>query len=145
MNEAKNLACPFCECPVIKAQAIMLKGYPAGYNAMCDNCESTGPYSETPEGALEKWNDRAGGREPEPSKTGGVKALASATGYEATLRTIKDAPLTWLGGILACCVEECVRRKFFRDTDAISRFVNRVLEKGKPHNDGAMPRRQTEK
>jgi hypothetical protein len=86
------------------------------------------------EAAAAAYAEVAGDRQPAVSKTPEPSTLASATGYEATLRTIKDAPLTWLGGILACCVEECVRRKFFRDTDAISRFVNRVLEKGKPHN-----------
>jgi len=71
MNEAKNKACPFCNDRVIKAQALMIKNYPAGYNAMCDNCESTGPYAETPEGALEKWNDMAGGREPNATPNAG--------------------------------------------------------------------------
>lgn len=68
MNEVKNKACPFCGDGVIKAQALMLKNYPAGYNAMCDNCESTGPYAETPEGALEKWNVRAGGEQPKAAQ-----------------------------------------------------------------------------
>ena len=100
MNEAKNLACPFCKCPVIKAQAIMLKGYPAGYNAMCDNCESTGPYSETPEGALEKWNDRAGGRQPEPSKTPEPSTLASATCCAALIEWLKTEILEDEGAMI---------------------------------------------
>lgn len=60
---------------------------------------------------------------------------APTGGYAATLQTITDAPTTWLGGILAHTVKECLRRKFFKDADWLQHFVRRVTEEDKPHND----------
>lgn len=98
MNEVKNKACPFCGDGVIKAQALMLKNYPAGYNAMCDNCESTGPYAETPEGALEKWNARAGGEQPKAvqnSEAEGQFAPCPGSVARCTQRSCENAALIW--------------------------------------------------
>lgn len=69
-------------------------------------------------------------KQPETLNAGSLHA----DGYEATLQTITDAPTTWLGGILAHTVKECLRRKFFKDADWLQHFVRRVTEEDKPHN-----------
>ena len=55
-------------------------------------------------------------------------SVPAASGYEALLQTITNAPTTWLGGILAHTIKECLRRKFFRNAEWLTHFVRRVIE-----------------
>ena len=74
MNEAKNLACPFCGHHEIEVQKIRSpKGMPPQFHAICVTCQATSPFEDSEEGAIERWKERAGGRQPEPSATGETK------------------------------------------------------------------------
>ena len=90
MNNTELKACPFCERPAKQWQPYAVKSvWKIGCIALgCRvNPEVSGEYDK----AVRDWNDRAGGREPAMSKTGGTKGvgmsdLLSGAGLIATER-----------------------------------------------------------
>jgi len=85
---------------------------------------------------MDQW-----GEHDSNAKTTAGAPFAAPASYAATLRAIETAPRTWLGGILACVVKECVHRKFFRDAESLQIFVRNVSEgeEDKLHNEKAHP------
>jgi hypothetical protein len=99
MNNTELKACPFCEGPAKQWQPYAVKSvWKIGCIALgCRvNPEVSGEYDK----AVRDWNDRAGGREPAMSKTGGTKGVGmsdllaaaerDAAFYRKTLEQICD-------------------------------------------------------
>lgn len=49
--------------------------------------------------------------------------------YETLVYHIKNAPVTWLGGLLAEVVGEAVRQHFFRDEESLVKFIKAAIAK----------------
>ena len=54
--------------------------------------------------------------------------------YGQILAAIDDAPRSYLGGILACAVRACVHKRFFRDREALVRFVRVTIDQTQSPN-----------
>jgi len=76
MENPKPKACPFCGGTTIKPHKLKVAVTLCGYEMLCDECESTGPFGDTLEEAIERWNARAGGLQPVASQPEEPKALA---------------------------------------------------------------------
>ena len=48
--------------------------------------------------------------------------------YEKLVASIKKAPVTMLGGLLATVVEACIEKRFFKDKDALIKYVITICE-----------------
>lgn len=90
MDRSKIKACPFCGKPAtVEIRTLNEKEY---YAIGCDNVACRGSaWAGDPDAvrALSRWNERAGDRKPATPKSTGVKALASASGYESLLNAAK--------------------------------------------------------
>ena len=65
----------------------------------------------------------------EPKKDATASESPSVTSYDEIIRSIKNAPLTYLPAILMNTIEMCIKRKVFVSGDKLVDVVGKVVKK----------------
>ena len=71
------------------------------------------------------------GKKTEQTEKGVSGFVPAKTGYDEIVKSIKDAPLTYLPAILITAVKTCIDRGVFTSGEALIKTVRNVVEKHK--------------
>lgn len=90
MNNPEIKACPFCGGEAKLMLTTSDATIDHRHTVVCARpCGGSGQVATSPALAIEAWNNRAGDRQTTTPESTGVKALASASGYDAWLDEVK--------------------------------------------------------